>query len=105
MPILSVIAPTDQHRWYMMLMTIITPYTIAVFSKIDRKILSLITITIMLLGTAYIFTENGYIYLRIWPATSISPAAGYPWKMTPSISNVSEIRKISDILITDRKQL
>jgi hypothetical protein len=99
MPILSVIAPTDQHRWYMMLMTILTPYTIAVFSKIDRKILSLITIMIMLLGTAYIFTENGCIYLRIWPATSISPAAGYPWKMTPSISNVSEFRKISDILI------
>ena len=99
MPVLSVIAPTDQHRWYMMLMTIITPYTIAVFSKIDRKILSLITIMIMLLGTAYIFTDNGYIYLRIWPAISISPAAGYPWKMTPSISNVSEIRKISDILI------
>jgi hypothetical protein len=98
MPVLSVIAPTDQHRWYTIIMTIITPYTIASLLKISKEITVFITLVITILGIAYVFTESGYIYFRIW-----SVGVDYPWKMSPSIINISEIQDLAKIIFENRE--
>jgi hypothetical protein len=98
MPILCVVAPVDQHRWFLALLTIVTPYTIAGLAKINRNILALATTLVILLGSAYSFTENGFTHFRIWAKTSIAPASGYPWKLEPAIKNLSDVMSIAGVV-------
>ena len=97
-PILCVIAPVDQHRWFFMLLTIAMPYTMASIAKLSKRVLALATLSIVLIGSAYPFTETGFTYFRIWPGNS------YPWKLEPVIRDVDEEKKIANI-IAMRKEL
>jgi hypothetical protein len=98
MPILCVVAPVDQHRWFLALLTIVTPYTVAGLAKINRNILALAIVVVVLLGSAYPFTENGFTHFQIWAKTSIAPASGYPWKLEPAIKNLSDVMSIAGIV-------
>jgi hypothetical protein len=97
MPILCVVAPVDQHRWFLALLTIVTPYTIAGLAKINRNILALAIVVVVLLSSAYLFTENGFTHFQIWAKTSI-PVSGYPWKLEPAIKNLSDVMSIAGIV-------
>jgi len=98
MPVLCVVAPVDQHRWFLALLTIVTPYTVAGLAKMNRNILALVTALVVLLGSAYPFTENGFTHFRIWAKTSIPPASGYPWKLEPAIKNLSDVMSIAGVV-------
>jgi hypothetical protein len=98
MPVLCVAAPVDQHRWFLALLTIVTPYTVAGLAKMNRNILALVTALVVLLGSAYPFTENGFTHFRIWAKTSIAPASGYPWKLEPAIKNLSDVMSIAGVV-------
>jgi len=102
LPILSVVAPIDQHRWFIMLLTLITPYTVVGLATLDRRFLTLAMICAMILGSAYPFTEQGFTHFRIWPRASIAPAEGYPWKMEPAISNITDIENAAKIIGASR---
>ena len=103
-PVLCVLAPVDQHRWFLALLTIVAPYTVAGLAKINRGVLALATALVILLGSAYPFTENGFTHFRIWAETSIAPASGYPWKLEPAIKNVSDVMSIAEI-VAMRKEI
>ena len=103
MPVLCVVAPVDQHRWFLALLTIATPYTVAGLAKINRGILALATALIILLGSAYPFTENGCTHFRIWAKTSTPYASGYPWKLEPAIKNVSDVMRIAEIVAMQKE--
>jgi hypothetical protein len=100
LPILSIIAPVDQHRWFTMLLTIITPYMAVGLATLNKRILTLIVICVLILGSAYPFTEQGFTHFRIWPKASIAPAEGYPWKMEPAIANITDIENAAEIIRT-----
>jgi len=102
-PVLCVVAPVDQHRWFLALLTIATPYTVAGLAKINRGILALATALVILLGSAYPFTDNGYTHFRIWTETSIAPASGYPWKLEPAIKNLSDVMRIAEIVAMQKE--
>jgi len=102
-PVLCVVAPVDQHRWFLALLTIVAPYTVAGLAKINRGILALATALVILLGSAYPFTENGFTHFRIWAETSIAPASGYPWKLEPAIKNVSDVMRIAEIVAMQKE--
>jgi hypothetical protein len=53
---------------------------------------------VVLLGSAYPFTENGFTHFRIWAKTSIPPASGYPWKLEPAIKNLSDVMSIAEVV-------
>jgi len=103
MPVLCVIAPVDQHRWFLALLTIVTPYTVAGLAKMNRNILALVILVVVLLGSAYPFTENGFTHFQIWAKTSIAPASGYPWKLEPAIKNVSDVMRIAEIVAMQKE--
>ena len=105
LPMLSVIAPVDQHRWFTMLLTIITPYTAMGLATLNRRFLTFIVICAVILGSAYPFTEQGFTHFRVWPRTSIAPAEGYPWKMTPAIANITDIENSARIIEGSSKNL
>jgi hypothetical protein len=103
MPILCVVAPVDQHRWFLALLTIVTPYTVAGLAKMNRNVLALVTVVVVLLGSAYPFTENGFTHFRIWAKTS-TPVSGYPWKLEPAIKNLSDVMRIAE-MVAMRKEV
>jgi len=102
LPTLSVIAPVDQHRWFLMLLTLLTPYTIVGLMKFSKSLLILITLITVILGSAYPFTEYGYKHFIIWPDVSIEPAAGYPWRMTPALTNITDLENVANIIKSSR---
>jgi len=102
-PVLCVIAPVDQHRWFLALLTIVTPYTVAGLAKMNRNILALVTSVVVLLGSAYPFTENGFTHFQIWAKTSIAPASGYPWKLGPAIKNLSDVMSVAEVVAMRRE--
>jgi hypothetical protein len=97
-PALCVIAPIDQHRWFTILLSIITPYTVAGLTRINKNVLAIATILIVLLGSAYPFTENGFEHFRIWAKTPLASASEYPWKLEPALKNLSDVEKIAEII-------
>ena len=97
-PTLCVIAPPDQHRWFTMLLTIITPYTVAGLTRINKRVVVIATILIVLIGSAYPFTENGYTHFQIWSKTSLPFASGYPWRLDPAIKSLSDVKKIAEVV-------
>jgi hypothetical protein len=100
LPILRIIAPVDQHRWFTMLLTITTPYMAVGLATLNKRILTLIVICVLILGSAYPFTEQSFTHFRIWPKASIAPAEGYPWKMEPAIANITDIENAAEIIRT-----
>lgn len=98
LPALSVVAPVDQHRWFMALLTIATPYTVAGLAKLNRTLLILATLVVVVLGSSYPFTELGFLHFRIWPSVSTIYAVGYPWKMEPAITNVVDAENAAKVI-------
>jgi|YelNatPaOPRAMG01_1025707.scaffolds.fasta_scaffold32129_2 hypothetical protein len=98
LPAVSTIAPVDQHRWFLMLLTILTPYTVAGLINLSKKIVALSMIVIMLAGVAYVFTEEGCLHFRIWPSVSTPYASGYPWKLAPATTNLMDVENIAGII-------
>jgi hypothetical protein len=100
LPALSVIAPVEQHRWFTMLLTLITPYTVVGLARLSGRFLALAILVVVVLGSAYPFTEYGFSHFE-WPAASIAPAEGYPWKMEPMITNITDIKNAAEIINKD----
>jgi len=98
LPTISVIAPLDQHRWFTMLLTILTPYTIAGLAELDVRLAPLLAVITVILGSAYPFTESGYVHFAIYPAVSTPHAQGYPWKMGPSLRNITDLENTARII-------
>ncbi|MEM0027845.1 MAG: hypothetical protein QXT53_08065 [Ignisphaera sp.] len=101
-PVILTIGVTDQHRWYLMLLTILTPYAVAAFTKISKRVAAIATLLLVLIGAAYPFTSQGYYFFRIWASASIPPAAGYPWSLTPAIENISEVKLVAKFVEANR---
>ena len=97
-PVISTIGVTDQHRWYLMLLTLLTPYTTVALTNINKKLAVASTLLLTLIGSAYPFTPLGYHHFTIWASASISSAAGYPWSLTPAIENISEIELVTKLV-------
>jgi len=98
LPILSVVAPVDQHRWFTILLTLVTPYTVAGLAKLSRSFLVLATLIIVVLGSAYPFTESGFTHFEIWSRVSTVFAKGYPWKMAPALTNITDVENAAKII-------
>jgi len=98
LPVVSVIAPVDQHRWFTILLTILTPYTIVGLAELNKKLPVLAALITVILGSAYPFTESGYTHFVIWPVVSTTPAGGYPWKMMPSLKNITDLENAVKII-------
>jgi len=103
LPVLSVIAPVMQYRWFMMLLTLVTPYTVAGLARLSRRFLALVMLSIVVLGSAYPFTEYGFVHFRIWPSASIVTAKYYPWKMEPAVTNITDVENAVKIIRTYNK--
>lgn len=103
LPVLSVTAPVDQHRWFTILLTILTPYTTIGLARLDKRLAILVAITTVILGSAYPFTERGYAHFAIWPAVSTPYAGGYPWKMEPSLKNLTDLENAVEIIKSTRE--
>jgi len=98
LPAISTIAPVCQYRWFLMLLTILTPYTVAGLINLSKKVVVLSIIVIILAGVAYVFTEGGYSHFRVWPAGSRLHDAGYPWKLAPATTNLMDVENIAGII-------
>jgi len=57
---------------------------------------------VVLLGSAYPFTENGFTHFRIWAKTS-TPVSGYPWKLEPAIKNLSDVMSIAKVVAMQKE--
>jgi len=102
LPVLSIIAPVDQHRWFTVLLTLLTPYTIIGLAELNKKLLVLVALITVILGSAYPFTEQGHTHFIIWPTVSTPHARGYPWKMEPSLKNITDIEKAVELIKLSR---
>jgi hypothetical protein len=98
LPVISVVAPVDQHRWFTILLTILTPYTIVGLAGLDKRLAALVTVITVILGSAYPFTESGYMHFTIYPVVSTPHAGGYPWKMEPSLRNITDLENTVRII-------
>jgi hypothetical protein len=97
LPAISTIAPVCQYRWFLMLLTILTPYTVAGLMNLSRRIVALSMIIIMLAGVAYVFTEGGCSHFRIWPVGSRLHGM-YPWRLAPMTTNLMDVENIARII-------
>lgn len=97
-PVVSTISVVDQHRWYLMLLSILTPYTILALTKISKRFAAVIILLLALIGSAYPLTPQGHYYFNIWASVSTPYAYGYPWSLTPAIGNISEIELAAEIV-------
>lgn len=97
LPAVSVVAPRSQYRWFMMLLTLVTPYTVAGLSRLSRKVLGFAALGLVVLGSAYPFTEYGYTHFAVWPK-AIAYARGYPWKLAPAIANATDVKNAAEAI-------
>jgi len=81
-----------------MLLTILTPYTISGLAELDVRLVALLAVITVILGSAYPFTESGYMHFAIYPAVSTPHAKGYPWKMKPSLGNITDLENTARII-------
>ena len=102
LPVISTIGVVDQHRWYLMLLTLLTPYTIAALTEINKKLTAVAVLLLTLVGSAYPFTPYGHHHFNIWTSTSTPYASGYPWSLTPAIENISEIKLVAKLVETNK---
>ena len=98
MPVLSVVAPVDQHRWFTMLLTVLTPYTAAGLARLGIRPLTAVALTVVALGSAYPLTDYGYEHFRIWSSVSTQHASGYPWRMAPAISDLTDVERAAELV-------
>jgi len=81
-----------------MLLTILTPYTVVGLAGLDKRLAALVAVITVILGSAYPFTESGYVHFAIFPVVSTPHAGGYPWKMEPSLRNVTDLENAVRII-------
>lgn len=98
LPTLSITAPVEQHRWFFILLALLAPLTTAGLAKLSKELLALLTAVVVIVGSAYPFTENGYTHFVIWPTTSTPYAGGYPWKLEPALKNVTDAENAAKII-------
>uniref|UniRef100_A0A7J2T9S6 Glycosyltransferase RgtA/B/C/D-like domain-containing protein n=1 Tax=Ignisphaera aggregans TaxID=334771 RepID=A0A7J2T9S6_9CREN len=94
-PILCVIAPVDQPRWFLLLLTIAMPYTVASIAKLNKRVLALATLLVILLGSAYPFTETGFTHFKIFRT---GPLIEYPEELAPVIKDIDKVREVANIV-------
>lgn len=83
-PLIVQPAPSDQHRWFTLFLTLSTPITCLALHRLGKRVLAIYTAVVVLAGYAYIFTPAGYEAVNIWRST-IPHAHGFPWRMSPAI--------------------
>lgn len=98
-PALSVVAPVDQHRWFTMLLTALTPYTAAGLARLGRRLLIAVALVVVILGSAYPFTDLGHEHFAIWSTVPIQSARGYPWRMGPAVSNLTDVESAARVVM------
>jgi len=92
LPAVSIIAPLFQERWFSMLLTLLTPYTIVGLARLSRKLLVIATIIVVVLGSAYPFTDGGYMYFTILPRAN-------PYKMAPAVENITDVERAVKVIM------
>jgi len=97
---ISTITVSIPNRWFLMLMTVITPYAVAsLYSRDNRSLLAILTVITLLAGVAYAFTNSGYQHFTLW--YGIEPDAlawGYPERLSPAVSDLTPFRDIAEVI-------
>jgi len=102
-PMLFTITIALPYRWLTILITITTPFAVAALYQRGLKIIALLFATLIVIaGVAYVFTKGGYAHF-----TFLSQAFphGYPWRLSPAISDTTFCRDTARIVLEEKEAL